>query len=111
MKHSPDHATQDLDKFLSMQDAAEIKAEQNMDRARAEFAAGELDDEIRDRVADEPMDAVNIALAAVYNVRPDAGDRNKGAMYRAPFPPSQTDFYNMVEDVISGRAERMAEEL
>ena len=104
MTRPKDHATFDHDRFMSMQDAAEIKAEMCMGRARAEFAAGELDDEIRDRVADEPMDAVNIALAAMYCYSADG-------MRREPFAASERDFRAMVEDVISGRAERLAEEL
>jgi hypothetical protein len=80
-----------------MQTAQEMLEEEGYEQAVYEFATLQLDDALRDAVADYPLDAVNIALCAMY---PE----------QVRFPASETDFKAMVQGIIDRRAQRITED-
>ena len=93
-----DYNTTELGKHLAAQDKWEHRREQATEFARAEFRTGELDDLIDERIAEQAMDARNIALAAMF---PDEVVR---------FQPSETDFITMVEQIITERIDEIMEQ-
>jgi hypothetical protein len=80
-----------------MQTAQEMLEAEGYSDAKLEFNCGELDDKICEAVQDYPMDAVNIALCAMY---PE----------QVRFPASETDFKAMVKGIIDRRAQRITED-
>ena len=79
--------------------AQEFIYERALVQAKEEFADGELDDEIRDLVADEPLDATAIALAYMFP---------REILWNAC---AGKDFVATVEGVIERRAQLIMEEL
>ncbi len=69
MKPSLDPVVRDELYFDRMMEAQEVIDEQGREAAEEMFACGELDDEIRDIVADQCNDAVTIALHHAYAIR------------------------------------------
>lgn len=90
-----DKLERDLDRLM---EAQEVLYEMALERAQAEFAGGELDDQIRDNIADECIDAANMALHLAY---PDK-------FYRPTV--NIASFMAMVEGVIEDRAKLLMEE-
>jgi hypothetical protein len=78
------------------QTAQEMLEEMGMDQAMDEFYSGELNDEIIDAVADYPIDAVNIALAATFPKQ-------------LAFSACERDFRVMVQGIIIRRAREITE--
>ena len=98
MNMRDDYNTTELGKHLADQDRWEHRREKASEQARAEFRLGEFDDQIDERIADQAMDARNIALHAMF---PDEVFR---------FQPSETDFVNMVEQIITERIDEIMEQ-
>ena len=98
MKERDDYNTSELGKHLAAQDKWEHRRELATEQARAEFRIGEMDEQIDERISEQAMDARNIALHALY---PDEIVR---------FGPSETDFMNMVEQIITERIDEIMEQ-
>jgi hypothetical protein len=93
-----DRNTTERTNFEHQQDKWDHRREQAEDQARAEFRIGELDELIDEQIADQAMDARNIALHAMF---PDE---------IVEFKPSRDDFINMVEHIIDTRVDEILEE-
>ena len=98
MKERDDYNTSELGKHLAAQDKWEHRHELATEQARAEFRIGEMDEQIDERISEQAMDARNIALHALF---PDEIVR---------FEPSETDFINMVEQIITERIDEIMDE-
>jgi hypothetical protein len=82
-----------------MQEAQTMNYERCLVRAREMFAMGELTDQIRDLVADDPIDATNIALRVCYG-------------NHFFYPRINVDaFEATVEGIIEKQAQRLLEDL
>jgi predicted transcriptional regulator len=81
--------------------AYEVLEEIGREQAEEEFARGELDDEIRDAVADECNNAVAIALHHCYAIR---------GMRAVEQSKTKTKFRETVDRIISQRAIRIAQD-
>ena len=96
----PCSATHDRLRHESYDDAQEIKQERYLADAWEEFADGELDDEIRDLVAEDTYDATEIIIHYCFKKE------------RPTYPVlSFTDFRTRIEALVERRASQMVEEL
>jgi hypothetical protein len=93
-----DRNTTERTNFEHQQDKWAHRREQAEDQARAEFRIGELDERFDEHIKDQPMDARNVSLHAMF---PDE---------IVKFKPSENDFTNMVEQIITERIDEIMEE-